>query len=101
MQFKRNLNQEWENGATRLVVLLIIVLLLFVTLIILSWSRWESNSPIVRLSRNFKALGRSPSLSVTVQDSETGIKNISVILRQKDQVIPLMDEHYSGPSTLN
>jgi len=97
MQFKRNMNLQWENGATRLVVLLIIVLLLFVTLIIFSWSRWESNHPIVRLNRNFKALGRNPSLSVTIQDAETGLKNISVILRQKDQAVSLVDEHYAGP----
>src|ERR1051325_8313212 len=98
MQFKRNVNLQWENGSTRLVVLLIVVLLLFVTLIILSWSRWESNSPIVRLNRNFKALGRNPSLAVTIQDPETGIKNISVILRQKDQTVSLVDEHYPGPT---
>jgi murein DD-endopeptidase MepM/ murein hydrolase activator NlpD len=101
MQINKNRDLQYENGSSRLVVLLILIFLLVASFFILSWSRWESKAPVVVFNREVKTLGRNPSLSLLVQDPDSGIKNISVILNQKDQKVTLVDEHYSGPTFRN
>ncbi|MCI0618849.1 hypothetical protein L0244_38235, partial [bacterium] len=78
-------------------ILLILVVLALLTAIILSWPRWEGKPPEVRLNKDFKTLGRKPEISITVQDSGSGLKNFSVTLTQKNQAVPLVDEQYAGP----
>jgi murein DD-endopeptidase MepM/ murein hydrolase activator NlpD len=101
MQIKKKMDLQYENGSTRLVVLLILVIFIFAGAIIASWSRWEGRSPTVGFNRDFKSLGRNPSLSVSMQDPGSGIKSVSVILKQKDQNVSLVDEHYPGPTLAN
>jgi len=79
-------------------VLLIIVLLSLVGAVVASWKRWESDPPQVGLDRDFKALGRNPAVSVTVQDPGCGLKRVSVILKQNGQSIPLIEEEYPAPA---
>ena len=45
-------------------------------------------------NREFKALGSSPELSVTVEDFGTGLRHVAIHLKQKDQDVVLADESF-------
>jgi murein DD-endopeptidase MepM/ murein hydrolase activator NlpD len=89
---------ERKSRISLLPILIVLVLLAFITLIILSWPRWEGKPPIVKLDKDFKALGRKPQISVSVQDAGSGLKKLSITLSQKGQNVALVDEQYPGPS---
>src|SRR5262245_52999158 len=57
-----------------------------------TYKRWEGQPPEVTFDRDFKAMGRSPSLAVTVQDAGTGLKHVTIRIKQKDQDVVLVDE---------
>jgi murein DD-endopeptidase MepM/ murein hydrolase activator NlpD len=79
-------------------VLLALVVVTLLSLSLLSYKRWEGSSPQVIFSRDFKALGRGPSLELRVEDPAAGLKHVSIRLRQKDQEHVLVDESFPGPS---
>jgi hypothetical protein len=56
--------------------------------------RMESQAPTVTFNREFKALGRSPGLSLAVEDSGSGLRHVTIRLKQKDQDIVLADESF-------
>src|SRR5262245_31381098 len=87
-----------ERGLSLLFVLLVLVFSLLIVFLGISFRRWEGQAPILRFDREFKALGRSPNLSLTIEDAGSGLSRVSVSLRQKDQLIPLVEERYEGPS---
>ena len=89
------------RGRWLLVLLITIIILSFLAVIIGSWKRWEGKPPVVSLNRDFKALGRNPVVSVLVQDPDTGLKRVTINLKQKDQVIPLVEQDYAGPGIMN
>ena len=98
---EKNVYRERHGRFGPLFVILIVAILLIVAAVIVSWKRWEGEPPDVRLNREFKALGRTPSLSVVVQDPGSGLKRISVTLQQKDQSVSLIEENYPGPTWTN
>jgi hypothetical protein len=87
-----------ERGLSSLLVLLVLVFSLLIVFLGMSFRRWEGQAPILRFNREFKALGRSPNLSLTIEDAASGLSRVSVSLQQKDQLIPLVEERYEGPS---
>jgi murein DD-endopeptidase MepM/ murein hydrolase activator NlpD len=89
-----------EKGSGALVFLAVLLLLLLVGSLVVSWKRWEGQAPIARFDHEFKSLGRSPILSLVVEDAGSGLRSISVVLKQKEQSIPLVEEQYPGPSSL-
>lgn len=98
---QKNFDRENRSRLRPLAILLILVIILFVAAIVVGWKRWEGKDPAVRFSRDFKALGRNPDLSLTVEDQGSGLKDISVTLKQKDQTVPLVNEHYAGPAAFH
>jgi murein DD-endopeptidase MepM/ murein hydrolase activator NlpD len=70
------------------------VLLLLIVLAAagMSYKRWEGQAPEVTFSRDFKALGRTPTLAAMVQDSGTGLRHVTIRLRQNDQEVVLADD---------
>src|SRR5205823_1833825 len=54
----------------------------------------EGSPPDIRFDRDFKALGRRPSLNLTVADVGTGLKGVVIRLKQKDRDIVLVDESF-------
>src|SRR5262245_6894332 len=86
-----------KSRARILLILLILVLISMVGCIIVSRKRWESTPPIAKLDREFKALGRNPAVSLTVQDPGSGLQRLSVVLKQSGKDIPLVTEEYPGP----
>ena len=89
---------ERKSRIKLLPILIISVFLAFIAVIVLSWPRWEGKPPLVKLDKDFKALGRKPQVSVTVQDPGSGLKKLSITLAQKNQIVPLVDEQYAGPT---
>ena len=98
---RNKMYRERQSRLKLLPILLIIVVILILAAAIMSWRRWEGGDPVVRLNREFKALGRKPALSLFVQDSRTGLKNVSVTLKQSNQVVSLIEEKYPGPTMMN
>lgn len=88
-----------QKGIGILFFLAVLLGLILVGSLVGSWKRWEGQPPTVRFDHDFKALGRSPSLSLVVEDAGTGLRNVSVTLKQKEQSIPLVEEQYPGPSS--
>ena len=70
------------------------VILLLLAGFAFTFKRWEGQAPRVTLDREFTSLGRSPSLNLTVQDSETGLRHVTIRLRQKDQDVLLADDSF-------
>src|SRR5262245_65271269 len=73
-------------------VLLIVVLVAGVVALARNYKRWEGQTPEVIFDRDFKALGRTPALKLTIQDTGTGLRHVSIRLKQKDQDVVLTDE---------
>jgi len=74
------------------VVLIILVVVAAAAAFARSYKRWEGQSPEVMFDRDFKALGRAPVLSLTIQDPGTGLRHVNIRLKQKDQDVVLADE---------
>jgi len=89
-----------QKGIGILVFLAVLFCLFLFGSLVLSWKRWEGQPPMARFDKDFKALGRNPSLSLVVEDQGTGLRSVSVALKQKEQSIPLVEEQYPGPSSL-
>ena len=71
--------------------------LTFVVLVVLSYPRLEGQEPQVLFDREFEALGRTPSLLLTVEDPATGLKQVRVVLTQEDGEVVLVEESFDGP----
>lgn len=89
-----------EGAVGLLPVLLILAVLLSVGFLVASFQRWEGQAPTIRFDREFRSLGWNANLSLTVEDAGSGLSRLSASLKQKDQVIPLAEERYPGPSFL-
>ena len=80
------------------------LLILFVVMLIVSFTvsfkRWEGQPPTIRFDREFKSLGRKPPLSVQIEDAGNGLSKIAISLKQKDQLVSLVEESYPGPSVV-
>jgi murein DD-endopeptidase MepM/ murein hydrolase activator NlpD len=92
-------NQRKRRRASPLGVFIILLLISVVTFFVLTYKRWEGQSPGISLDRDVKALGRNPVLNVTVDDAGTGLKQVSIRLRQNNQDVVLTDEALTGGET--
>src|SRR5436309_1196926 len=75
-------------------VLMVLVWVILLASFAVTYKRWEGRAPEVAFNRDFKTLGRSPSLGWTVQDSGTGLKHVTILLKTKDQALVLADESF-------
>ena len=85
------------RGVSFITVLLGLVLIAAVATFARTYKRWEGQAPEVALSRDFKTLGRAPSLGLTVQDAATGLKRVKILLKTKEQELVLADESFDQP----
>ncbi len=60
----------------------------------LTYKRWEGGTPAITMDRDFKALGREPSLNLTIRDDGAGLKHVVIRLRQKDEEVVLADDFF-------
>jgi murein DD-endopeptidase MepM/ murein hydrolase activator NlpD len=79
-----------------LIVLILLVVLGIGGFFALTYKRWEGGPPAITLSREFKAVGRNPDLQMTIDDPGTGLKQVTIKLKQKDQEVVLADESLDG-----
>jgi murein DD-endopeptidase MepM/ murein hydrolase activator NlpD len=75
-----------------LVVMLGLVLVILLASFGRTYKRWEGGAPEITLDRDFKALGRNAPLTLTIQDSGVGLKQVTIRLKQKEQETVLTDE---------
>src|SRR5437879_6119409 len=75
-------------------VLVVLVAVIVLTTFAVTYKRWEGQAPDVAFNRDFKALGMAPSLGLTVQDTGTGLRQVTIRLKQKDHDVLLADESF-------
>src|SRR5262245_30370145 len=93
-------SEKVNRGIGVLPVLLILFVLVLIGSFAVSIQRWEGQPPTIRFDREFKSLGRKPPLSLQIEDAGNGLSQIAVSLKQKDQLVSLVEESYPGPSLL-
>src|SRR5215475_15519043 len=74
------------------VVLLFLAAFLSAAALGVTHARWEGMPPQITFNRDFKALGRSPAVTVKVDDEGIGLKHVAIHLKQKDQDVVLADD---------
>src|SRR5436189_5063106 len=70
------------------------IVLVFLATFVLTFKRWEGQAPRFSFDREFSSMGRSPALSLKLEDPETGLRHVTILLKQKDQEIVLADESF-------
>jgi murein DD-endopeptidase MepM/ murein hydrolase activator NlpD len=68
------------------------ILVLILITVGVTYKRWEGEAPAVAFNRDFKALGRTPDVGITVGDAGAGLKHVTIRLKQKDQEVVLADD---------
>jgi murein DD-endopeptidase MepM/ murein hydrolase activator NlpD len=87
-----------SRGAAAVAALGGFVVLVILVLLMLTYKRWEGEPPRVMFDHDFNALGRSPSLKLTVEDPETGLRHVAIRVKQKDQEVVLAEETFDRAS---
>src|SRR5262245_5904302 len=85
---------DGSRGASILILLIVLLLIGAAAAVGLTYKRWEGQAPTISLDHDFKSLGRTPALSLKVDDAGTGLRNVTIRLKQKDQDIVLADESF-------
>src|ERR1043165_5707885 len=85
-----------SRGVSLLGVLLALIVIGGLVFLGFTYKRWEGQAPTIALDREFKALGKSPALGLAVDDSGTGLKQVTIRLKQKDQDLVLADDTFSN-----
>jgi hypothetical protein len=73
-------------------VLVLLIAALSIIAVGVTYSKWGATPPQITFNRDFKVLGRAPALTVKVEDPASGLKHVSIHLKQKDQDIALADD---------
>ncbi|HEX4997060.1 MAG TPA: M23 family metallopeptidase [Terriglobia bacterium] len=71
-----------------------LVLLILIGALVLTYRRWEGTPPIVTFDHEFKYLGRQPALTMTAEDTGTGLKHVQIILKHQDEETILADDSF-------
>ncbi len=74
-----------------------IILITLLVLIGLSYRRLEGQAPGVTFEREFETLGRTSSLGLTVEDTATGLKEVTILLTQGEREVILAEDSFDGP----
>ena len=92
-QLRRN-----DRGMSILGFILSFLGILLIFYFLMTYQLWEGKAPEIQFDRTFNSLGRNPVLNLRIEDPGNGLKQVSVVLKQKDQLVALFDESYPGPS---
>ena len=85
-----------RGGVSITTILLVLIILAAVAFVGWTWKRWEWQGPSVAFDREFKALGRSPALSLKVEDAGNPLKQVTIRLKQGDKDIVLAEDSLEG-----
>ena len=72
----------------------IVAVLALLLVVGLSFRRLEGREPTIVFDSEFEALGRSPSLGLTVEDLGTGLRQVSIVLNQGNTELVLAEESF-------
>src|SRR5437660_8236585 len=99
MQLIYGKTRNSPRGGAAVTVLggLIVLILIAIATFALTIRRWEGQAPRIAFDRQFNALGRSPNLALKVEDPESGLRHVSIRLKQKDQEVVLADDSFDRP----
>ena len=61
----------------------------------MTYKRWEGQPPQITFDKTFTSLGRTPALQVKVEDVGTGLRQVSIHLKQKDKDTILVDDSFA------
>jgi murein DD-endopeptidase MepM/ murein hydrolase activator NlpD len=84
----------YDLGMRFITVLIVLFLIVGLAGLGFTYKRWEGQPPAVQLDHDFNALGRTPSLKLTVSDSGTGLRDVVIHLKQKDQDVVLASDSF-------
>src|SRR5262245_34905882 len=87
-------NGRGSRGASILILFVVLLLIAAGVGLAFTYKRLEGQPPTIALDHDFKTLGRSPALSVKVEDAGTGLKAITIRLKQKDAEVVLAEESF-------
>ncbi len=90
--FGNTLSLPYDFRMRAIVVLFLIALLVICGFFATTYKRWEGTPPEIRLDHDFTALGRTPSLQLTVSDAGTGLKHAVIRVRQNDKETVLAED---------
>ncbi len=79
----------------KLLVLFVFVLVVLLAAAGLTYNRWESQPPQITFDKTFSSLGRTPALQVKVEDAGTGLRQVSIHLKQKGKDTILADDSFA------
>src|SRR5262249_43489746 len=85
---------SYHSQMRLLVVLFVLILIGLGAFFTITHARWEGTAPEIRLDHDFKALGRSPVLQLTIADAGTGLKHTVIRLKQGDKETVLAEESF-------
>src|SRR5690349_87595 len=96
MTFINDMSRNSSRGVSVVGILAALALVALMAFFGMTYKRWEGQAPSLTLDRDVKALGRNPSLGLTVEDAGAGLKQVAIRLKQKDQEIVLVDESFAN-----
>ena len=76
-------------------VLLVIVALGAFAFGFLTYKKWEGQQPLVAFDHEFTALGRSPVVALNIADTGTGLRHVTVRIKQKERELVLIDDSFT------
>jgi murein DD-endopeptidase MepM/ murein hydrolase activator NlpD len=91
-------NRRGSRGASILILFVVLLLIAAGVGLALTYKRLEGQPPTIALDHDFKTLGRTPALNVKVEDAGTGLKTVTIRLKQKDAEVVLADESFDKAS---
>lgn len=84
---------------TIIVVLIGLVLVILLAAIGLTFKRWEGQAPEIAFDRDFKALGRTAAIGLTISDPGNGLRQVTIRLKQGEQEVVLADDAFDRSET--
>lgn len=82
------------SGYKAVVFVALVILSSLFLAVMFSWKRLESSAPVLRLNQKGRYLGRNPDLKLIAEESGTGLKNISIKIKLKSGLMPLVEESF-------
>lgn len=71
------------------------------SLVALCYPRLEGQEPKVLFNREFKALPKTPDLTIQIEDPLTGLRRIRIVLKQEENEVILVDDYFDGPKNFD
>jgi hypothetical protein len=91
----RRIKKEQFGPAPRISgmgILVITVMVVVLAVVALTYSRWEARAPEIQFDREVRALGKNPALKVAISDAGSGLDQVTIRLKQKENEFTLVDE---------